>query len=213
MRESFQAHLEALKACRACPEVEPPPVAVGVAGARIMLMGQAPGPKERDTGRPFVFTAGTTLFRWFSRIGVDEESFRERVHMSAMIRCFPGKLPGRQGDRKPSRKEMELCETHWGAEMRMLRPDLVLLVGKLAIERFIPHRLLDDVVGRTFTVEREGFGFTAVPLPHPSGLNRWIQTDHGKALLGEALNLIAAHPAWHSTFPRQPESIPNVGKI
>jgi uracil-DNA glycosylase len=196
----WAAHIAAVHACRTCPGVQPPPVLGAVPGAGVYLMGQAPGPKEMKEGRPFVFTAGTTLFRWFASIGVPEEEFRARVYMAAVIRCFPGKLASKQGDRKPAREEIANCRPHQEAELRLLRPGLVLPVGKLAIEQFLPPSPLDEVVGRTFTLTREGHAFDAIPLPHPSGLSRWIQTPEGKARIRRALALIQRHAAWVATF-------------
>ncbi len=197
----FAAYVDTLRACRLCPGVVPPPVVGAVPQARVVLIGQAPGPREREQGRPFAYTAGTTLFRWFAALGVDEESFRARVHMGAAIRCFPGKLPNRTGDRRPAREEIETCSRHWRAELRLLRPALVLLVGRLAIDLLVRHARLDEVVGRQFAIEREGQRFDAVPLPHPSGLSRWVQSERGRRLLGQALGRLAAHPAWRETFP------------
>jgi uracil-DNA glycosylase len=190
-----------LRACRACAGVYGPPVLGAVAGARVFLMGQAPGPREQQEGRPFVWTAGTTLFRWFATIGVDEAAFRQGVYMGAVIRCFPGKMADGKGDRRPSPAEIAACRPHFEAEVALLGPELVLAVGKMAIEALLPGGKLDDLVGRAFPVSRGGHEFTCVPLPHPSGLNRWIQSDSGKALTRQALGLIAAHPAWRATFP------------
>lgn len=198
--EDLTGHLKGLRACRKCPGVFAPPVVGAVPGASIFLIGQAPGPKEREVGHPFAWTAGTTLFRWFESIGVGEAEFRRRVYMAAVIRCFPGKLAGGQGDRKPSRAEVDNCSVFRAAELRLLRPGLVLLVGKLAIEQYISHKRLDEVVGRTFDLEADGHRFTGAPLPHPSGLNRWNQTPEGKALIAQALERIAAHPAWRRVF-------------
>lgn len=199
--DPFSRHVARLRACRACAGVCGPPVVGAVAGARVFLMGQAPGPREQQQGRPFVWTAGTTLFRWFATIGVDEEAFRERVYMGAVIRCFPGKMADGRGDRRPSPAEIAACRPHFEAEVALLRPQLVLAVGKMAIEALLPGGKLDQLVGRAFPASRGGHGFTCVPLPHPSGLNRWIQSDSGKALTRQALGLIAVHPAWRETFP------------
>lgn len=204
MNTQWETHLEALRSCRRCPEVFAPPVVGAVTDASILLIGQAPGPKEREVGYPFAWTAGTTLFRWFDSIGVEEARFREKVYMGAVIRCFPGKLPDKQGDRKPSRLEMENCHGHFKTEMRLLRPSLVILVGKMAIETFIPHQRLNEVVGLAFPMETEGCAYTAIPLPHPSGLSRWIQKPEGKALVVRALDLIAAQPAWRKAFDAIP---------
>lgn len=196
----WTAHIASMLACRRCPGVQPPPVLGAVPGARVYLMGQAPGPKEMAQGRPFVFTAGTTLFRWFASIGVSEEEFRAKVYMAAVIRCFPGKLAGKQGDRKPARGEIANCHGHYETELRLLKPGLVIPVGKLAIERFLPPASLDEVVGRVFTVSPDGHTCDAIPLPHPSGLSRWIQTPQGRARIRRALALIQRHPAWLATF-------------
>jgi uracil-DNA glycosylase len=197
----WERYLEALRACRLCPGVQPPPVLGAVRGARIVLLGQAPGPRERESGRPFVWTAGTTLFRWLASIGAEEEAFRARVHMAAVIRCFPGKNARGQGDRAPSRGEIANCRRHWQAELLRLRPALVLPVGRLAIAEFVPHRKLDEVIGRSYPVEPCGHACTVIPLPHPSGLSAWHKTEPGKTLLAHALERIAAQPVWRETFP------------
>lgn len=200
-RTELERHVSALRQCARCPDVFGPPVLGAVPAARVYLMGQAPGPKEQAQGKPFVWTAGTTLFKWFASIGVDEETFRKRVYMGAVIRCFPGKLAGKQGDRRPSRKEMELCRAHRETEFALLAPELVLLVGKMAIDLYLPGKTLNDLVGRTVAISEGARQFDALPLPHPSGLNRWIQKDPGKSLLNQALRELAGHPAWRATFP------------
>src|SRR5437667_880475 len=90
-RMDFNEHLSLLFACRACPNVMGQPVTGAVAGARVMLVGQAPGPHEREERKPFAYTAGRRLFAWFDALGVDEATFRSRVHIAAVIRCFPGR--------------------------------------------------------------------------------------------------------------------------
>ena len=100
------AHLAQVRGCRLCPTVEPPPVAaMPRERPRMLLVGQAPGPREREVGYPFAFTAGTRLFSWFARLGVPEEEFRAKVWMSAVVRCFPGRAPqggtGRRGRSRP----------------------------------------------------------------------------------------------------------------
>ncbi|HKJ00184.1 MAG TPA: uracil-DNA glycosylase family protein [bacterium] len=197
----FTTYLETLRACRRCPGVQPPPVVGAVAAARILLIGQAPGPRERDEGRPFAWTAGTTLFRWLASIGAEEDSFRQRVYMGAVIRCFPGKNAKGQGDRAPSRSEVATCRPYYRAELRRLRPALVLPVGRMAIAEFVPHARLDEVVGRAFPIEAAEHACTAIPLPHPSGLSAWHKTEPGKTLLARALELIVAQPVWRETFP------------
>src|SRR5947208_13117265 len=98
----------------------------------VMLIGQAPGVKEGPAGKPFAWTAGKTMFGWFSTLGLDEELFRSRVYMAAVCRCFPGKAES-GGDRVPSDEEVERCSRHMQAAVRILQPRLVIPVGKLAV--------------------------------------------------------------------------------
>lgn len=200
---AWSEHLERLRDCRLCPQVQPPAVVGAVPGASIYLVGQAPGPREVKLGRPFAWTAGRTMFGWFATLGVDEATFRRRVYMAAVISCFPGRLPGKTGDRRPSRQEVETCRAHRDTELELLRPALVLPVGRMAIEMFLPCPSLEAVVGRKFRSQPGGYACDVIPLPHPSGLSRWIQTPQGKAHIRKALALIGAHPAWRETFPER----------
>src|SRR4051812_17247416 len=95
-------HVEQLRECRLCPAMNRPAVSGGAVVSKVMLIGQAPGDKEPVLGRPFAWTAGKTLFRWFEEsCGIDEAAFRQRIYMAAVCRCFPGKSP-KGGDRVPS---------------------------------------------------------------------------------------------------------------
>src|ERR687898_610395 len=78
-----------------------------------------------DIGKPFAWTAGKMLFKWFSSIGLDEERFRGRVYMAAVCRCFPGKRPA-GGDRVPDPDEIANCSSWLDAEIAINRPRLVL---------------------------------------------------------------------------------------
>ena len=160
--------------------------------SRVLLVGQAPGDKEPKLGRPFAWTAGRTLFKWFfEAAGTTEERFRASVYMAAVCRCFPGKNPG-GGDRVPSSEEVGNCSVWLDRELSILKPRLVIPVGRLAIARFLPPGKLDEIVGRSFRVR----DFDVIALPHPSGASPWHRMEPGKALLRRALELIAAHPAF-----------------
>ncbi len=203
MKPSLQAlkrHQAALRNCRRCPDMIPPVVVGEAVLSPILSIGQAPGEKEGPAGKPFAWTAGKTLFKWFASIGVDEESYRSRVYMAAVCRCFPGKNP-KGGDRVPSREEIQRCR-HWlEREFQLLRPKLVIPIGKLAIAETMHVGRLAEVVGRSFEKELFGVPATVIPLPHPSGASTWHRTEPGKTLLARALEEIARHPAWRATFP------------
>jgi len=176
--------------------MHPPVVSGGPVVSPVLLVGQAPGAKEPVLGRPFAWTAGKTLFRWFEEAaGMSEQEFRSLVYMAAVCRCFPGKKPA-GGDRVPSPDEVANCSGWLRDELEILKPRLVIPVGKLAIEQFLPPSRLDETIGRLFRVERYGHRFDCVPLPHPSGASPWHRIEPGKALLRRALRLIVTHPAF-----------------
>lgn len=173
-----------------------PPVIVGMPiQSPVLLVGQAPGEREGALGRPFAWTAGKTLFKWFAQIGMPEGRFRARAYMAAVCRCFPGKHPG-GGDRVPNRAEIANCRPWLDAELALLRPDLIIPVGRLAIAQFLKLDRLADVVGVGFEVSMGGRTHDVVPLPHPSGASTWHRTEPGLSRLAAALDLIATHPAW-----------------
>src|SRR4029453_2408854 len=91
--------------------------------------------------------------------------------------------------------EIRKCSSLIDNEIEILRPRLIIPVGRLAIMQFIDCAKLEKVIGRRFCVERAGHRFDIIPLPHPSGASPWHKIDPGKRLLGRALRLIARHPA------------------
>ncbi len=193
--QAIISHQQALKACRDCPDMQGPVVVGNPVASPVLLVGQAPGDREGPAGRPFAWTAGKTLFRWFEQIGLNESGFRQRVYMAAVCRCFPGKQP-KGGDRVPNRDEIERCRRWLDAEIGLLRPRLVIPVGKLAIAQFMPVGRLDEIIGQTHRVRLHGHTADLIPLPHPSGASTWHRTPPGIGLLQEALTLIERHPAW-----------------
>lgn len=173
----------------------------------VMLIGQAPGVREGPAGKPFAWTAGKTLFGWFAELGLDEQHFRSRVYMAAVCRCFPGKAPSGGGDRVPSPDEVERCKRHMHAEIKILRPRLVIPVGKLAIAQLYPEvDKLTDVIGKPRRGELAGHGFDVIALPHPSGASTWHRVEPGKTLLARALNQIEKHEAWRSLVAHESRS-------
>ena len=185
-----------LAACAACPKMIGPVVHGPPISSRVMLVGQAPGPREGAFGRPFAWTAGRTMFRWFEEVlGVDEATFRASVYMAAVARCFPGKASG-GGDRRPDAAEIERCEAWLARETAILRPQLVIAVGTLAIERVLGRKTpLAEVVGTTLRAHWHGRDVDVISLPHPSGASPWHKVEPGKTLLAGALRRLARHEA------------------
>jgi uracil-DNA glycosylase len=173
----------------------PPPVSGGATVSKVMLIGQAPGVREPVLKRPFAHTAGKTLFRWFEECcGMDEKMMRSRIYFAAVCRCFPGKASGGT-DRVPNPQEIQNCSSWMKDEFEILRPRLVIPVGRLAIAQFVGFEKLDSVIGRKFVIERSDFSFDLIPLPHPSGASPWHKISPGRELLHKAMRKIARHPA------------------
>jgi uracil-DNA glycosylase len=188
-------HVARLVQCRRCPRMIPPPVSGGPVVSDIILVGQAPGIREPVLNRPFAWTAGKTLFRWFEEFcGMNEAAVRSIIYFAAVCRCFPGKAPS-GGDRIPAPDEIRNCSSWMNEEFEILRPRLTIPVGKLAIAQFIAFEKLDEVVGRKFRVTRAGVTVDLIPLPHPSGASPWHKLSPGKELLGKAMRKISRHPA------------------
>lgn len=191
MHPHFAAHLEALFSCRACPNVVGLPVTGFVEDARVLLVGQAPGPREMEERRPFAYTAGKRLFSWFEEhAGIGEQEFRQRVYIGAVIRCFPGRDPKAGGDRVPDALEILNCGPHLEREIALLRPALVIAVGTLASRHLLGIAELKEAAGRVHRLTRETHTFDVIVLPHPSGRSTWTNKPENKALLLESLRLI-----------------------
>ena len=203
--DALQIHLDALRGCRRCPNMIGPVVVGRPVRSPVLLVGQAPGAREGALGRPFAWTAGKQMFKWFAGLGLDEEAFRSRVYMAAVCRCFPGKKPG-GGDREPARDEVAACAGWLEDEMELLRPRLVLPVGRLAIASLLGPQPLAQVIGRVHRASRAGVPFDAIPLPHPSGASTWWKREPGVTLLARALAELGRHPAWKRLVTESPQA-------
>ncbi len=190
--------------CQLCENMQSEPVVGKPVMSKILLIGQAPGIKERDIRKPFAWTAGKTLFKWFASLGVDEQAFRDAIYMTAICRCFPGKKivkgVAKGGDRVPDKQEIQRCSNWLQKEVESLKPELIIPVGKLAISQLMPVDKLDKVIGQRIKAKFYGHAADIIPLPHPSGASTWYQRDPGKSLLNQALIKIKTHSAWKHTF-------------
>jgi uracil-DNA glycosylase len=189
----LDGHVAHLLRCRRCLRMQSTPVSGGAVLSEVMLIGQAPGPREPVVQRPFAHTAGKTMFRWFEQFcGLNEAAVRSTIYFAAVCRCFPGKNSS-GGDRVPAPDEILNCSSWMDDEIKILKPRLIIPVGRLAIAQFIDCRKLEEVIGLRFRVERTGRCFDLIPLPHPSGASPWHKISPGKELLERALKLIARH--------------------
>jgi uracil-DNA glycosylase family 4 len=184
------------------------PVFSGHAGQHILLVGQAPGPVEQDQSRPFAGRSGRQLMRWLVRAGLrDEADVRDRIYMTAMTTCFPGRRPDGAGDRRPSAAEVVLCAPWLDSVLALLAPRLIIPIGSLSLERFLPGRKLDDVIGSAYAADGTSLRGTPraipalLPLPHPSGQSRWLNDPARVALLDRALLRLTSLVQWADAAP------------
>jgi len=175
------------RVCRACAEAGYPleslPVLEGTEGQRAYMLGQAPGVVEGEERRPWRGRAGQTLRRWLE---LEEDEFYATFYCASVTRCYPGRAPGGGGDRTPSAHEQELCSFWREWELRLLRPRLIVPVGGLAARRLLGLTSLDECIGERFEYE----GAVAVPLPHPSGVSRWLNQPRNQDRLRRAVELV-----------------------
>jgi uracil-DNA glycosylase family 4 len=184
--DAFAAEVAACRACEAAGYLaRANPIRPGlIAEPRMMLIGQAPGALTDRKGYHFAGPAGTFLEIWLERAGFPAGYFREHVYLTSLTRCFPGKGKSGNGDRPPSRAEIALCRRFLDREFELIQPKVVMLVGKMAIDAFVGKRLLVGSVGQVFEIEGRSF----VPLPHASGVSRWLNVPANRALLDKALS-------------------------
>jgi uracil-DNA glycosylase family 4 len=183
----LQARIRACTKCVAAGYLDAAaPVIAGAITDRVMIVGQAPGVVELTTRTPFSGRAGAELRRWLARAGIGED---ELPYRTSITKCFPGKAAAGAGDRRPSPPEIVLCAPWLEAELALVRPAIILLIGTLAIDRLWGRSALSEVVGRS---KRSAALHDAllIPLPHPSGASRWLNEPSHRAQLRAALRVL-----------------------
>jgi uracil-DNA glycosylase len=170
--------------CRACVEAGYPleswPVRAPYCGQRAYLYGQAPGIVEGEERLPWRGRAGQTLRRWLQLEG---DALYDTFYCASVTRCYPGRPLSGRGDRTPTPREQDLCQFWRDWELELLRPDLIVTVGGLALKRMLGIATLTEAIGKSYTRN----GAIVIPLPHPSGASGWLNEELNRARLGKAL--------------------------
>jgi DNA polymerase len=145
----------------------------GPAGARIMAVGEGPGETEDRLGRPFVGAAGNVLTKLLESIGLR----REDIYITNVVKCRP------PGNRDPEPAEMEACSHFLDAQIEIIRPDVILILGRHALARLLPGAGgISGLHGRRVVRGDRLY----VPLYHPAAalyqgsLMRTLEDDMGK---------------------------------
>lgn len=191
LEEAIKDLQQRIRCCRLCEEQgyipKAQPLVNGRPNDRIMVVGQAPGHRSIAKGRSFSGPGGTILQKWLEQAGFPPGYLHTHVYLSSLTRCDPGRNHRGGGDRRPSPSEIALCKPFLDAEFQLLQPEVILLVGTMAIETFFGKVKLEEVVG-TYQ-EHEGMLF--LPLPHPSGVSRWLNEPTHLSLHRQALETLA----------------------
>lgn len=198
-----ELHAE-LRLCQRCAGagyfIGSSPVFSGPASAQVMVVGQAPAKVEGgQTSLPFGPRRGgrrSLLWDWLEQAGWTEAEFRASHYFSAITKCYPGKSKSGAGDRVPTATERELCRPWRERELALIQPNIIIAIGRVAIEQFLPElrgQPLETFIGQIFEREQQ----VIVPLPHPSGVSRWLNKPENQAKVEAALlRLRALKQAW-----------------
>jgi DNA polymerase len=125
----------------------------GLASARVVFVGEAPGKQENASGRPFVGRSGKFLDGLFKRFGID----RSKAYITSVSKYYPGL-------RKPNAREIEACRPFLEKQLEAIRPKLIVLLGDVALQWFFPKLKLRTVHGKRLSWK----GTACVPTFHPA---------------------------------------------
>ncbi len=167
------------------------PIFHGAVGNRLMVVGQAPAVLAHERPLPYTGATGKTLQAWLRTAGFDAGALHERCYLTSLTKCFPGTSASGKGDRAPSGAEIGLCRGHLERELALVRPEVVLALGRLAATELAGPAPLAELVGTVREAERGGHRFLVLPLPHPSGVSRWLNDPANRARHQRALALLA----------------------
>lgn len=167
MGRDLTAHLLAVRRgvarCRRCPLWRHATHSVpgeGTPDAGIVLVGEGPGRQEDLSGRPFVGRAGRLLEELLAHAGLR----RDQVYITNVVkhRAVTARPAGR--DRPPTAGEIEACRPWLLTQLDILRPRVVVTLGRHALAAFLPRAAIAECHGRP----QRGGGYTILPLYHPS---------------------------------------------
>lgn len=131
---------------------------VGPKRARVIFIGEGPGRWEDERGEPFVGDAGAYLTELLKKIGLE----RTEVFITNVIKCRPSE------NRSPKPDEIENCRPYLLRQIELVQPDLVVLLGRFALEEFFPKEKITEAKGKVRPLTVGGRTIRALPLLHPA---------------------------------------------
>jgi uracil-DNA glycosylase len=158
--DRLRADAMACRRCRLCETRSTVVFGEGQRRPRLLVIGEAPGADEDASGRPFVGKAGQLLTRMLAAIGLA----REDVYIANVLKCRP------PGNRPPEPDEVAACRPLLEEQVRLLDPELLLLLGNHATKAVLgTDRGISSLRGQ---ILRTPEGRPALPTFHPSYLLR-----------------------------------------
>ena len=130
----------------------------GDLNAEIVFIGEAPGKLEDEAGKPFVGASGKFLDCMLEKIGLD----RTNVFITNIVKYRPPK------NRDPLQKEKEDFLPFLYREIELIKPKIIVTLGRHSMEFFLPGRLIGEVHGMAFDVDVNGHKIQLLPLYHPA---------------------------------------------
>ncbi|MEU2439982.1 UdgX family uracil-DNA binding protein [Streptomyces rubradiris] len=181
--------------CRGCPLHGPATRTVfgaGSADARVMLVGEQPGDQEDRQGKPFVGPAGKLLDRALEEAGIDpaEAYVTNAVKHFKFTRADPRK---RRIHKAPNLREMTACGPWLAAELALVEPELIVILGATAGKALLGSSFrVGEVRGTVLEREIHGRPERLVPTVHPSSVLRARDDDRRAAYQGLVADLEVA---------------------
>lgn len=152
-----------VQVCQDCPLSQSRTQSVFGAGAKqgdVLVIGEAPGAEEDRVGEPFVGQAGKLLDNMLKSIG---ESRDKSVYIANVLKCRP------PGNRDPHALEVAACEGHLKQQIRLLKPKLIVVVGRIAAQTLLNT---DNSIGQLRGKQFEYDGIPVLVTYHPAYLLR-----------------------------------------
>ena len=171
MEQELEQVKQACQTCQKCPLGQTRTHIVfsdGRPNHKIMLIGEAPGFHEDQTGKPFVGRAGQLLDKILESVGLSRE---KDVYICNTLKCRP------PNNRDPLPAEKAACRAYLDAQLAILKPRIIILCGRVALTSFLTEsKSISKIRGQWFDGP---YGSKMMPIFHPSYLLRNPSAVHG----------------------------------
>lgn len=151
-------------------------VGQGLLSAKVMLIGEAPGKEEDESGLPFQGRSGRLLRTLLEEAGFNCE---QDIYICNTVKCRP------PANRKPKQRELDACTSFLEAQINLVNPELILLCGATAVQLFFSKKTAISKLRGQLDNKRVSFrkkSLTLMPLFHPAYLLRNPSKEEGKPL-------------------------------